>query len=89
MTGGCDFERDIRFHRVGCIPKLVEAVVARRKGIEQGIEQGREQTLCELLEELPASRFGSLSEADAAQLSLWFRRTLTAPLLEQGLAGEE
>ena len=71
--------------------------IAIRKGIEKGIEKGREQTLCELLEELLATRFGPLSEtirsrlagANSAQLSLWFRWALTAPSLESVFAGGE
>ena len=71
--------------------------IAIRKGIEKGIEKGREQTLCELLEELLVTRLGPLSEtirsrlagANSAQLSLWFRRALTAPSLESVFAGGE
>jgi hypothetical protein len=50
-----------------------------------------------LLEELLATRFEPLSEtvrgrlagADSAQLSLWFRRALTAPSLERVFAADE
>jgi len=65
--------------------------------MEKGMEKGREQTLCELLEELLEARFGPVSEmvrgrladADSAQLSLWFRRALTASSLESVFAGGE
>lgn len=71
--------------------------IAIRKGMEKGMEKGREQTLCELLEELLATRFGPvaetvrgrLAEADSAQLSLWCRRALTAPSLERVFAEDE
>jgi hypothetical protein len=64
---------------------------ALEKGREEGREEGREQTLCELLEELLVTRFGPLPEtvrerlegADSTQLSLWFRRGLTAAALDE------
>ncbi len=60
------------------------------KGVEKGMEKGREETLCELLVELLVTRFGPLPEtvreqlavADAAQLSIWFRRALTAATMD-------
>ena len=62
----------------------------REEGRGKGREEGREETLCELLDELLTARFGSLATtvrsqlaaADAAQLSIWFRRALTAPTLD-------
>jgi len=64
--------------------------LALERGREEGREEGREQTLCELLDELLVTRFGPLPEtvrsqlvaADAAQLSIWFRRALTASTLD-------
>ena len=61
------------------------------------MEKGREQTLCELLDELLTARFGPLPEparrqlaaADAAQLSIWFRRALAATALDAVFTVEE
>ena len=67
-----------------------------RIAIKKGIEKGREQTLCELLDELLTARFGPLAEpvrerlteAGSAQLSVWFRRALTAPSLDAVFVAE-
>ena len=69
----------------------------REEGRKEGREEGREQTLCELLDELLTTRFGPLPEsvrgklaaAHAAQLSIWFRRALTAAALDAVFTVEE
>ena len=70
--------------------KMAYVMSIERLALEKGREEGREETLCELLDELLTARFGSLAAtvrsqlaaADAAQLSIWFRRALTAPTLD-------